>query len=193
MMKILYALLCALILSQPALADEKSDVESMLKAKVDAVIAVLQNKTLEQHEKIKITTEIVEPMFDFPLMAKLALGKKHWYAAPKEKQDRFTDLFVKLLKDSYLEKLNLYTDETITFKQPEMVDNRIQIASELVSTNNRISMLYKFYKSEKNWKIYDIEIADVSLIKSYRTQFDSKLNTETIDDLIAEMEKPKNK
>lgn len=193
MKKIVYALLCALILSQPAAADEKSDVEAMLKAKTDAVLTVLQNKTLEQHEKNKVTTEIVEPMFDFPLMAKLALGKKHWHAASKEKQDRFTELFVKLMRDSYLEKLTLYTNERITFKQPEMVDNRIQIPTELVSTNNRISMLYKFYKSDKTWKIYDLEIAGVSLVKSYRTQFDSKLKTETFGDLIAEMEKPKTK
>lgn len=193
MRKIFYALLFALILIRPAGADEKSDVEAMLKTKVDAVITVLQNKALDQHEKNRGTTEIVEPMFDFPLMAKLALGKKYWYAAPKEKQDRFTELFVKLLKDSYIDKLSLYTDETIIFKQPEAVDERIQIPTELVSKNNRISMLYKFYKSEKSWKIYDLEIADVSLVKSYRTQFESKLSTGTIDDLIAEMEKPKNK
>jgi phospholipid transport system substrate-binding protein len=86
MKRILYTLLCLLLMTQIVAADETSDVEAMLKAKVDAVLTVLQNKTLEQQDKNKITTEIVEPMFDFSLMAKLSLGKEHWSLIPEEKQ-----------------------------------------------------------------------------------------------------------
>ena len=191
MKRLLYGTLCLLIMSQAAVADERKDVEAMLKDKMDAVLTVLKNETLEQQEKAKITTEIIEPMFDFQLMAKLALGKQHWYEIPKEKQKRFSELFVKLLKDSYLEKLTLYTDETISFQKPVLSGKRIQIPTVLISKENSISMLYKFYKSQKSWKIYDLEIEGVSLIKSYRTQFQHELSTGTIDDLIQTMEKPK--
>ncbi|MBW1840537.1 MAG: ABC transporter substrate-binding protein [Deltaproteobacteria bacterium] len=191
MKRILYTLLCLLLMTQIVAADETSDVEAMLKAKVDAVLTVVQNKTLEQQDKNKITAEIVEPMFDFPLMAKLALGKEHWSGISAEKQAEFTELFVKLLKDTYLEKLGTYTDETVTIRKASRVGKRIHVPTELVSKNNRIFTLYKLYKSKDEWKIYDLEVEGISLIKSYRTQFDSELSTGTIDDLLREMAAPK--
>ena len=48
------------------------------------------------------------PVFDFPLMAKLTLGRKHWPGMTKEQQAKFTELFINLLKESYLEKISLY-------------------------------------------------------------------------------------
>ncbi|MFC1516550.1 phospholipid-binding protein MlaC [Thermodesulfobacteriota bacterium] len=187
MKKIFYTLLCLLLIIPTVAADETKDVEAMLKAKVEAVLTVLQNKTLEQQDKNKITTEIVEPMFDFLLMAKLALGKNHWNGITREKQEQFTELFVKILRNSYLEKLTLYENETVTIQKASQVGKRIHVPTEVISQNNRISILYKLYKSTDEWKIYDLEIEGVSLIKSYRTQFDSELSTGTIDDLIREM------
>ena len=50
-------------------------------------------------------------------------------------------------------------------------------------------MLYKFYESEHGWRIYDIEIEGISLIVTYRSQFDQVLNEGTVDDLIIKLEK----
>ena len=50
-------------------------------------------------------------------------------------------------------------------------------------------MLYKFYNSKQGWKIYDIEIQGISLVRTYRSQFDSVLRDGTIDDLILKLEK----
>jgi phospholipid transport system substrate-binding protein len=54
-------------------------------------------------------------------------------------------------------------------------------------------MQYKLYKSKQEWKIYDIEIQGVSLISTYRSQFDEILRNKTIDDLLVKLEKPENK
>ena len=51
-------------------------------------------------------------------------------------------------------------------------------------------MLYKFYNANNSWKIYDIEIQGVSIIRSYRSQFNEILQRGTIDDLLDKMEKP---
>jgi phospholipid transport system substrate-binding protein len=51
-------------------------------------------------------------------------------------------------------------------------------------------MLYKLYSSNNSWKIYDIEIEGVSIIRSYRSQFNEILLKGTIDDLLKKMEKP---
>ncbi len=193
MRNLLYAVLSLLILSQTVIADNKNAAEELLKNKLDAVIAVLQKKDLEQQVMKNEIIEIVEPIFDFSLMAKLTLGRKYWPGIPKEKKERFTELFIKRLKRFYLEKLTLYTGETIVYKAPIQVKKKIQIPTELISKSDKISILYKLYKSKHNWKIYDIEVQGVSVISTYRSQFYQVLSSGTIDDLLLKMEEPESK
>ena len=190
MKSLLYAVLSLLILSQTVVADDKSAAEGVLKSKLEAVISVLQKKELELVVKKKEIIEIVTPIFDFSLMAKLTLGRKYWPGLAKEKKERFTELFIKRLKESYLEKLTryTYTDEKIVYNAPIQVKKKIHIPTELISKDNKISMLYKLYKSKHNWKIYDIEIEGVSFITTYRSQFNQVLSSGTIDDLLIKLE-----
>ncbi len=189
MKSLLHAVLSLLILSQTVMADDKSSAEELLKSKLDAVIVVLQNNDLEQQTKNNEIIKIVTPIFDFSLMAKLGLGRKYWSGLTKEYKKRFTDLFVKRLKESYLEKLNLYTNEIIAYRTPIQVKKKIHIPTELISKDNKIDMLYKLYKSKHSWQIYDIEIQGVSIISTYRSQFDEVMSTGTIDDLLLKLEK----
>ena len=193
MKHLIYAVLFTLIFSQPAIADDKKDAEEVLKGKLERVISVLEEKELNEEAKKKEIIEIVTPMFNFSLMSKLTLGKKHWPGLTKEQKDKFTELFTKRLKDSYLDKMMLYTDEKIEYKESVQVGKKVQIPTILTSKDNKISMLYKLYKSKQGWRIYDIEIQGVSLISTYRSQFDEILRSKTVDDLLAKLEKPENK
>lgn len=195
MKSLLYTVLSVLILSQTVIVDDKTAAEEALKCKLDAVISVLQKKELEIEAKKKEIVEIITPIFDFSLMAKLALGKKHWPGLAKEKKERFKELFIKRLKESYLEKLTRYnyTNEKIVYNSPIQVKKKIHIPTNFISKDNKISMLYKLYKSKHNWKIYDIEIEGVSLITTYRSQFNQVLSSGTIDDLLKKLEEPENK
>ncbi|MEE8551672.1 MAG: ABC transporter substrate-binding protein [Desulfobacterales bacterium] len=189
MKSLLYAVLSLLILSQTVMADDISSAEKELKSKLDAVFVVLQKNDLEQETKNNEVIEIVTPIFAFSLMPRLSLGTKYWTGLTKENKKRFTDLFVKRLKESYLEKLNLYTNEIIVYGAPVQVKKKIHIPTELISKDNKIDMLYKLYKSKSGWKIYDIEIQGVSIISTYRSQFAEVMSTGTIDDLLLKLEK----
>jgi len=193
MKRMLYAVLFTLIFSQAAVADDKKDAEELLKGKLESVIFVLEKKDIDQQAKKKEIVEIVTPMFNFSLMSKLTLGKKHWPSLTKDQKDKFTKLFTKRLKDSYLDKMMLYRDEKIEYKESVQVGKKVQIPTILKSKNNKISMRYKLYKSKLSWKVYDIEIQGVSLISTYRSQFDEILRSKTVDDLLAKLEKPENK
>ena len=193
MKNLIYAVLFTLIFSQVAVADDKKDAEELLKGKLESVIFVLEKKDIDQQAKKKEIVEIVTPMFNFSLMSKLTLGKKHWPSLTKDQKDKFTKLFTKRLKDSYLDKMMLYTDEKIEYKESVQVGKKVQIPTILTSKDNKISMLYKLYKSKQGWRIYDIEIQGVSLISTYRSQFDEILRNKTVDDLLAKLEKPESK
>jgi phospholipid transport system substrate-binding protein len=177
-----------LILSQTAIADDNCPAEDFLKGRLEAVFAVLQNEELAQQAKSEEIVEIVSPMFDFALMAKLTLGKKYWPGLTEENKEKFTDLFIKKLRASYLSKLTLYSDEKIIYEPPVQDKNKVRISTYLISKDKKISMLYKFYNSMNSWKIYDVEIQGVSIIRSYRSQFYEILQNGTIDELLLKLE-----
>ena len=184
MKRFLFACIFILLISQIAIGDDTAHVEKILKGKLDTVLNILQKKDVTIDIKKKEIVEIVSPIFDFSLMGKLALGKKHWLSMNKEEQKTFIDLFTKLLKASYLERLTLYTNETITYDAPVQQGSKIHIPTVLVGKENKISMLYKYYKSRQGWKLYDIEIQGISIISTYRSQFNQTLSKGTVKDLL---------
>ena len=190
MKNLLYSVFILVMMIQTVGADDKDVAKKLLESKVESAIAVLQKNNLDQEEKNTQIIEIVTPLFDFPLMAKLSLGRKYWPGLTKEERQRFTELFTQRLKASYLDKLTLYTDEKVVFKTPVQEKRKIKIQTELISKDNTISMLYKFYESTNSWLIYDIEIQGVSIISTYRSQFDQVLSKGTIDELLTKLERP---
>jgi phospholipid transport system substrate-binding protein len=193
MMKLfLYTVFNLLLLSPAAAADDKSAAEEFLKSTLDAVFTVLQNKDLSRQDRESEVVEIVTPVFDFKLMAKLSLGRKHWPSLSREQRERFTELFVERLRQSYLNNLMSYTDENIIYESPVAVKKKVHVPTLLISKDKKISMLYKLYPTNDTWKIYDLEIQSVSIIRSYRAQFNEILQKGTFDDLLQEMQKPVN-
>ena len=188
------ALVCTaiglLFLGQIVKAHDKSAAEAFLKYNLDAVFTVLQNKDLDEDTKCDQIEEIVTPMFDFRRMAKLSLGRKYWPDLSREDKKTFTKLFLERLRQSYLNKLIDYTDEEIIYDSPVAVKKKVHVPTHLVSKSNKISMLYKLYPSNNTWKIYDIEIQGVSIIRSYRAQFNEILQKNTFDELLRKMQKP---
>jgi len=200
-----------------AIADP-NDLKELLQAKWDAVISVLQNKDIDQKAKEKQVSKIVSPIFDFPLMAKLALGREHWPKLTPPQQEKFSELFVERLKSSYWEKIKLYTDEKVLLKpavQNKENKKTIYIPVELISKDKKTSILYKFRKMDpapiepeienqtgkndvsstrgqlvRGWKIYDVEIQGVSILLTYRSQFNDILRSGTIKELLSQLEKP---
>jgi phospholipid transport system substrate-binding protein len=176
--------------TQPLRADIVQDAETFFKTRLNEVIDLLRMKDVDREVKKQKVTDTILPVFDFELMAKLSLGKQHWSGLTGAQKNRFNELFIRKLKDSYLDKMLMYTDEKIVYKTTELQGNKVQIPTELISKDSVYAMIYKLYPTGGEWKIYDIEIEGVSIIKSYRTQFDSVLNTGSVDDLFKKMEQP---
>ncbi len=176
--------------NEPTDPNIPNDPEELLRYKWDAVVLILQNKDIEQKDKEKQISKIVTPVFDFPLMAKLALGRKHWPKFNPPQREKFTRLFTERLKRSYWEKIALYKDEKISFKPKEQKKNIIYIPSELIHQDKKVAILYKLRQVDKRWKIYDVEIQGVSILLTYRSQFDEILSRGTVEDLLSRLEKP---
>ncbi len=193
MRRILCIAVMILLISQVGWSDDRNAAKELLVTKIESALSILQQKDLVQQEKNKQVTAIVEPLFDFNLMAKLALGRKYWPDLSEKNKKKFVDLFVKRLKATYVDKLALYTNEKVIYGSPVQSGIKIQVPTKVISKSKNYSMLYKLYKSSNGYRIYDIEIEGVSLISTYRSQFNDILSKGTIDDLLVKLEKPENK
>ncbi len=188
-MKHLLSTFLILVMSiQTAFADDATRVQEELENKLDAVLGVIEQEDLDSQAKQDRVAEILEPLFDFALMSKLALGKTHWSATSERDRNRFTELFTRRLKESYLTKLDLVTNEKITFETPTQERNKIQIPTHVATQDDNMSIIWKFYKMKNDWKIYDVEIEGVSLISSYRSQFNETLQNATFEELLKKLE-----
>ena len=187
MRHIFFAIFCMLLFSTPVQANELDEVREQLKTKIDTVMVLLQDKEVDKVLRNEQIVEIVTPIFDYQTMAKLSLGKKYWPKLSQEKQATFSDLFIERLQESFLDKLDIYSDESILYGKPQAKGKTVHVPSTLISKGNRIGMLYKFYSSTQGWKIYDVEIGGVSVIQTYRSQFDGVLSDGTIDDLLEKL------
>lgn len=170
--------------------NDPNDPEELLRNKWDAIVSILQNKDIDQKAKEKKISKVISPIFDFPLMAKLTLGRKHWQKLTPPQRDKFTQLFTERLKKLYWEKIALYKDEKVLFKPKEQKKKTIYIPSELTYKDKKVAILYKLRKVDKRWKNYDVEIQGVSILLTYRSQFDEILRRGTVKDLLSRLEKP---
>lgn len=188
MKKIFCLLLFFFLLSQVVAADVESESEKILKTSVNKVLTVLSDKDLTMVQKRSKVIEITNSVFNFPLMAKLSLGREHWSRLNPEQRTKFTRLFIKLLQDFYADKLDLFNDEKIVF-HPLIVVNKkkVKIPTVMVSKEKDYSILYKMHKSKKGWKVYDVEIEGVSIIHTYRSQYRHILASGNIEDLLTKM------
>jgi len=189
MKKILCFLLACLLFVPHVYASDQDDVYNLIKNTVDEVLVLLKDNSLDKEAKSDQFMEIIEPLFDFSLMAKLSLGKKNWPKLNEAEQKEFTDLFIKQLQNTYYDKLELFSDEKVTFEKPMAVKNKMYMELNVITKDEPLKMLYKLYqnKEENVWKIYDLEIQDISIIKSYSSQYDQILEKETVSDLLNKM------
>ena len=172
-------------------ASDEESVASLFTKRADEVVKIVENKTLAKENRNEKIVQIISPMFDFKLMAKLSLGKHSWRSLTPQKQDEFTNLYVKRMKTSYSSKVDNYTDEKIVIETVKKTKpTRIVLTTSLVGKDKKTEVIYKYYKPKKpikgkdRWLVYDVVIIGVSIIKTDRAQFREVLKRKTIDQLM---------
>lgn len=182
----------SLLCSNAAMAIEERDIAPFMQTNIDLATTILRDKKIQKPEKSEKLFTIFDSIFDYNLMAQLAIGGKQWSALAPAKQTEFTKLFEIKLKNSYMEKLDLYTDEKLVIKNLEKIkDTRIHLTTHLMKNSEVYEIIYKFYKDKNgSWMIYDVDILGVSIIQAYRTQFADILAKEPFEKLLDKLKQP---
>ncbi len=176
-------ILLALNLSLQAI--EEGKIQEVMKTQIDSILEVMQNKELDKKTTANKVFSLLDSIFDYKTMSKISLGR-NWKKLSLEQKDAFAKSFEKKLKFSYMDKLDLYTDEKVLIKElRKKKKNRIQLYTDLLGKDASFEIIYKFHKNKKNdWLIYDVKIIGVSIIQTYRKQFSAYLKNNSLEALI---------
>ncbi len=145
----------------------EAGVNNLLKTLEDASF-----KATPKDERIAIISTEIETVFDFKELSRRTLGRS-WKKMSKEQQTEFVELFRKLLQGVYSDRLLAYSDQKIVFgKETMLKKGRAEVESYLqTSDGSKIPLFYWLTNKSGEWRVYDVIIEGVSMVKNYRTQF----------------------
>ena len=103
-----------------------------------------------------------------------------------EQQTEFVKLFKELLQGVYANQLLSYSDQKVIFEKETMLKKgRAEVQSFLqTSDGKKIPLFYRLTNKSGSWKVYDVIIEGVSMVKNYRTQFRKILAKDSPDKLL---------
>jgi len=171
-----------------ATTDDKIYVENLIRNTTNKAIGILNNKNFCEKEKKERIYKLLNPLFDFKIMSRLTIGRKVWSKMTEEQKKKFMELFKKRIRMVYLDRVTL--KKVIVKIKPAIQKKKKIIFVPVIFTSEGkdYSTLFKLWKSPNGWKIYDVEIEGVSIIRTYKSQFNEILKKGTIEDLLKKLE-----
>ena len=158
---------------------------------VDSVISVLTDERYAapeaQDEKYTQLAQIVDDFFDAQELSRRALGQ-YWRLFTPDQQNEFQTLFLDLIKQVYLKKSITYSGEKVLYNQELLKSDLLaEVATTLIADATNTSIIYYMIRPTPStpWKVYDVSVENVSLIKNYRSQFQSILQNNPPEKLLA--------
>jgi phospholipid transport system substrate-binding protein len=158
-----------------------------VRASVDAIIAILKDPGLDKPTRRGKIRSVIARRFDFRAMSQRTLAV-NWKKASTEEQRQFVDLFAELIQDSYIGRIEAYTNETVKYPGEKIAKNRAVVDTLIVTSSAEIPVSYKLYRKGGRWLVYDVTVEGVSLISNYRTSYHEIVKREGFAGLLARME-----
>lgn len=148
-----------------------------------------QDETQKGAQREKIW-EIIREIFDLREMAKRTLGR-NWKRFTPEQRKEFSEVFGEFIGNRYLEKIQRgFKNEEVVYVSQEMVtDSKAYVKTKILRETIEIPVNYSMIMRNGTWKVYDVIIEGVSLMKNYRTQINKILTRKSPDQLIEQLKK----
>jgi phospholipid transport system substrate-binding protein len=193
-MKKVFAFFLSVLIAQfifvEALAAQELKPDELVKKVTDEVLAAVKSdKQLaagDRQKALKLAEEKVLPHIDFQEATRLAVGKSWSQATPEQKQ-KLVDEFRRMLVRTYSSAIQAYEGQTMKVQPLRMKpdDTDVTVHNQYVRAGGKpVQIDYQMRKTDNGWKIYDIVVEGVSLVLTYRSEFDAVVKQQGIDGLI---------
>jgi phospholipid transport system substrate-binding protein len=185
-----YVLSLTLALAAPASLAQGVAPDALLRAAiVETIDQITQDPELQAADPAKVAALVesrILPLFDFVHMTRLAVAR-NWRLASAEQQRVLTEEFKTLLVRTYSTVLMKYREQVIDFKRLRAAPlaTEVSVKSEVKQPGKeRMTLDYAMENTPAGWKIYDVNVAGVRLVTTYRDVFAEKVRDGGVDGLI---------
>jgi phospholipid transport system substrate-binding protein len=185
----------ALVLATfPALAQTPAPDELVRKISDEVIASLRQDSALRAGDPARISALVertIAPHVDFRRMAQLAMGVS-WRRASPEQQEQVTRHFKQLLVRTYSGALSSYRDQSIQVRPVRLnpQESEVTVRSFVRQSGAEpIALEYDLQRTDAGWKVFDVRVAGVSLVLTYRTSFAEEVRNRGVDGLIDLLER----
>ncbi len=185
-----FVLLLGIFLAVSARAQEAGPDQLVQKVTEEVLAGIKSDKQLAAGDKqkaLKLAEEKVLPHIDFDHAVRLAVGRAWQQATPEQKKQLSTE-FRRMLVRIYSNAIEPYQGQTLKVlpsrggkQDPEDTTVRAQFVR---AGGQPLPLEFHARKTDSGWKIFDIVVEGVSLVLTYRSEFDAVVKQQGVDGLI---------
>jgi phospholipid transport system substrate-binding protein len=152
---------------------------------VDAVIAILADKSLTVEQRRHRVEEIVYAHFDFETLSRLVLAR-NWKDLTPEQQKAFVEEFKRHLSVTYGKNVESYNNEkaVVIGDRAESRDDWTVKTKVIRPNAEDVLVDYRLRKEGSDWRVIDVTIEGVSLVANFRSQFQEIISRDGAAKLI---------
>ena len=183
----LLALLFAFV--APAAAQARGPEQLVQKITEEVLTAIKSDKQLAAGDKekaMRLAEEKVLPYIDFEEATRLAVGRA-WSQANPEQRKKLVSEFRNMLVRTYSNAIEAYQGQTLKVlpsRKQEAKDEATVRAQFVRPGAQPLPLEFQMRKTGQDWKVYDIAVEGISLVLTYRSEFDAVVKQEGVDGLI---------
>ena len=169
--------------------DQTTTPDALIKMVVTDVMASVKADPDIQKGNIPKIVELVDkkivPYTDMRRTTEMAMGP-NWKKATPEQQNQLVSEFKNLLIRTYSGALSQLRDQTVQFKPLRAApdDKEVVVKTVVLGRGDPVPLDYRLEKTDKGWKVYDMNIMGVWLVEAYRNQFTNQISQNGIDGLV---------
>ena len=164
--------------------------DELVKQITDEVMQAIQSdKQLAAGDKqkaLKLAEDKILPHVDFQEATRLAVGRS-WRQASGEQKKELTDQFRRMLLRTYSNAISAYQGQQMKVLPLHMKagETDVTVRNQYLKPGQKpVQVDYQMHKVGDSWKIYDIIVEGVSLVLTYRSEFDQVVKDSGVDGLI---------
>ena len=155
-------------------------------AEVLAAIRDAQAQGKSRETALAVAKARILPHIDFELMTRLAMGRVWKTASVSQRKDLVAE-FGTLITRTYSFAIDAYQGQKAIVEplQAGPADNDVTVRTRFEKSGTQpVRVDYAMWKSPDGWKVYDIAVEHVSLVLTYRSQFNEEVQRSGIDGLL---------
>ena len=139
-------------------------------------------------ERLNRLENIVARRFDFEEMGKRTLGA-HWRTLDAGQQKEFVRLFQHFLSGTYAGNIDGYVGGRVEYVKERRKGEFAEVQTKIVTKKLSVPVDYRLLRRSNAWRVYDVVIDGISLVKNYRGQFGRILKTDSFATLLEKLQK----